>query len=140
VAIVSRQHGNAKMPRKSGRNCFRFTKPAEGKNDAPLVGSTVEQFRNVAGLGGLFDGLLGWLAARGRYRGAVLAAWNSIMVLYGVIGIGGVLGLALGQPLYVWVPLTTVGLCIAWINWRLRGVIKSALLQAELRRSVSRDL
>ena len=89
---------------------------------------------------GLLDGLLGWLAARGRYRGAVLAAWNSIMVLYGVIGIGGVLGLALGQPLYVWVPLTTVGLCIAWVNWRLMGVIKSALQEAELRRSISRDL
>jgi hypothetical protein len=89
---------------------------------------------------GPLDGLLGWLAARGRYRGAVLSAWIGIMVLYGVIGIGGVLGLVLGQPVYIWVPLTTVGLSIAWINWRLMAVIKSALLEAELRRSISRDL
>src|SRR5262245_35883076 len=47
---------------------------------------------------GPLDGLLGWLASRGRYRGAVLAAWIGIMVLYGVIGIAGILGLILGQP------------------------------------------
>jgi hypothetical protein len=89
---------------------------------------------------GPLDGLLGWLASRGRYRGAVLAAWIGIMVLYGLIGIGGILGLVLGQPSYIWVPLTTVGLVIAWVHWRLTGVIKSAVLEAELRRSISRDL
>jgi hypothetical protein len=31
------------------------------------------------------DGLLGWLASRGRYRSAVLAAWIGIMVVYGVM-------------------------------------------------------
>jgi hypothetical protein len=89
---------------------------------------------------GPLDGLLGWIASRGLHRRAFFAVWTGILILYGVIGIGGVLGLVLGQPPYIWVPLTTVGLAIAWLQWRLMEVMKYAYQQAELRRSIARDL
>jgi hypothetical protein len=89
---------------------------------------------------GPIDGLLGWLASRGRYRAAVLTAWTGIMILYGLIGAAGVLALVTGQPSDVWVSMTVVGLVISLLHWFLRGIMKSAFLQAELRRSIARDL
>jgi hypothetical protein len=89
---------------------------------------------------GPLDGLLWWLAARGRQRAAFFVSWISIMILYAVIGIAGVLGLVLGQPDYIWVPLTTVGLVIAGLHWYLLRRMRGVYLQAELRKSVSQDL
>ena len=89
---------------------------------------------------GPLDGLLGWLASRGRYRAAFLVAWNGIMILYGLIGVAGILGLVLGQPDYIWVPLITVGFVIAFLHWFLMGTMRKTYLDAELRRSVSHDL
>ena len=88
----------------------------------------------------VLDPLLGVLASRGRYRVVFSVGWIGIMILYSVVGVAGVLGFLLGQPVYIFVPLTVTGFCISLVHWFLMGTMKNAFLQAELRRSISRDL
>jgi hypothetical protein len=89
---------------------------------------------------GVLDPLLAVLASRGRHRVVFNVAWICIMILYGAAGVAGVLGFFWGQPVYIFVPLTVVGFTISVVHWFLRGVMKYAFLQAELRRSISADL
>jgi hypothetical protein len=89
---------------------------------------------------GVLDPLLAWFASRGRHRVVFNVAWISIMILYGVGGVAGVLGFFWGQPVYIVVPLTVVGIVISSAHWFLMGIMKSAFTQAELRRSISADL
>jgi hypothetical protein len=89
---------------------------------------------------GVLDPLLAQLAVRGRNRVVFFVAWIGIMVLYGVAGVAGVLGFFGGQPDYIFVPLTVTGFSILLLQWFLTRVMKHAFLQAELRRSIARDL
>jgi hypothetical protein len=89
---------------------------------------------------GVLDPLLSLFASRGRHRVVFNVAWISIMILYGAAGVAGVLGFFLGQPDYIFVPLTVTGFTISLVHWFLLGTMKSAFLQAELRRSISADL
>jgi hypothetical protein len=89
---------------------------------------------------GVLDPLFAVLAVRGRNRVVFFVAWIGIMILYGFVGIAGVLGFFLGQPDYIFVPLTVTGFSISLVQWFLTRVMKHAFLQAELRRSISADL
>jgi len=83
---------------------------------------------------------LGWYASRGRRRSVVVGGWISIMVVYGLAGIAGVVGLVTGQPDYVWVPLAITGVVIAVVfAVTLRPALREHA-RAEMRRSIARDL
>jgi len=56
------------------------------------------------GLVGCLGGLCGWLAARGKARGFVIAVLAILAGLGAVLGIVGVLAIALHQPYAVWYP------------------------------------
>jgi hypothetical protein len=83
---------------------------------------------------------LGKYASLGRRRAIVVGGWISIIVLYGLTGIAGVVGLATGQPEYVWVPLAITGTVIVVVfAITMRPALREHA-RAELRRSIARDL
>ena len=83
---------------------------------------------------------LGKYASLGRRRAVVVGGWISIIVVYGLTGIAGVVGLTTGQPEYVWVPLTITGLVIAVVfGFTFRPMLREHA-RAEMRRSIARDL
>ena len=60
-------------------------------------------------LAGVFGGLSGTLAAKGRARTAVFAVHIGFLTV-GVISLaGGLVALATGQPHHVWYPLVLIG-------------------------------
>ena len=83
---------------------------------------------------------VGKYATLGRRRALVVAGWVGIIVVYGAVGIAGLVGLTTGQPEYVWSPLVLVGVVIASVfSLTLRTALREHA-RAELRRSVARDL
>jgi hypothetical protein len=87
-----------------------------------------------------FAAALGWYASLGRRRAVVIAGWVGVTVVYGAVGIAGFIGLFVGQPEYVWIPLAVTGSTIAFVfAVTLRPVLR-AHERVELRRSVARDL
>jgi len=83
---------------------------------------------------------LGRYASLGRRRAVVVWGWLGIIIVYGVVGIAGIVGLTTGQPEYVWTPLLVTGIVIAFVfSITLRPALREHA-RAELRRSVARDL
>ena len=84
--------------------------------------------------------VVGRYASLGRRRAVVVAGWIGIAVVYGVIGITGLVGLMTGQPVYVWITLLIPGVTIATVfGLTLRPALREHA-RAELRRSIARDL
>jgi hypothetical protein len=83
---------------------------------------------------------IGKYASLGRRRAVVVAGWLGIAVVYGAIGIAGLVGLMTGQPEYVWITLLIPGVVIATVfGLTLRPALREHA-RAELRRSIARDL
>lgn len=74
------------------------------------------------GVIGLWGGLIGVLAGRGRARGFVLASAN-ILLVTGLVSLGGgIVALLSGQPYTVWFPLLLLGsllVVIIGVLWRV---------------------
>ena len=83
---------------------------------------------------------LGWYARVGRRRAVLVAGWIGIIVVYGAIGVAGLVGLAAGQPEYVWITLVMPGLVVAIVFGITLPTILREHARAELRRSIARDL
>jgi hypothetical protein len=84
--------------------------------------------------------VLGWYASLGRRRAVIISGWVAVIVIYAAVAIAGVLGLLIGQPDYVWVPLAVTGSTIAFVfSLTLRPVLR-AHERVELRRTIARDL
>jgi hypothetical protein len=83
---------------------------------------------------------LGKYATLGRRRAIVVSGWIGIMVIYGLTGIAGVVGLTIGQPMYVWMPLIVTGTVIPVVFGLIFRPMLREHARAELRRSIARDL
>ncbi|HZV34510.1 MAG TPA: hypothetical protein VFB72_08015 [Verrucomicrobiae bacterium] len=97
----------------------------------------------ICGVGGGLLGCLGVLcaalAAKGKARGFVTGVLFGLSVLGGACGLGGFIGLALGQPFFVWLPLlfaALVLLTICPVNLRR---FRKKCEELELRRMASID-
>jgi hypothetical protein len=64
------------------------------------------------GLIGCLGALCGWLAAKGKARGLVIGILAALTGLGAVMGLTGLMGLALGQPLFIWAPMLFVALLL----------------------------
>ena len=79
-------------------------------------------------------------AERGRHRGLVMAAWNAVLVLSAIMVGVAVLGWAVGQPGYVIRATGFSGLLIGAVFLGLRKVVVSGYREAELRKTVAKDI
>jgi len=79
-------------------------------------------------------------AERGRYRGPVMAAWNAVLVFSAIMVGVAVLGWTLGQPGYVIFATGFSGLLIGVLFLALKRVVVSGYREAELRKTVAKDI
>ncbi|MDB6021144.1 MAG: hypothetical protein JWQ04_1001 [Pedosphaera sp.] len=88
---------------------------------------------------GCLGGLCGWLGGKGKARGFVLAVLSLLSGLGVVLGIGGLVAVALGQPFFIWLPmLGTAVILVAVCPINLR-VLRRRYEEIELRRMASLD-
>lgn len=84
-------------------------------------------------------GLCVVLASKGKARALVTGVLVGMSALGGVLGVGGFIGLALGQPFFVWLPmLFTAAILLAICPFNLRQFRKRCE-ELELRRMASLD-
>ncbi len=91
------------------------------------------------GLIGLWGGLIGVLAGRGKARGLVLASANALMAIGIASLIGGVVALASAQPYAVFYPLLLIGIILVFVMGRLRRSLTARYEELELKRMQSMD-
>jgi hypothetical protein len=88
---------------------------------------------------GCLGALLGWLAGNGKARKLVLAAWKCC-IAGGIFAlIAALVALAVGQPVYVWVPLLIFGIIPTVVFSVIWPSARKRYDDLELRRMVSMD-
>jgi hypothetical protein len=84
--------------------------------------------------------VLSLFVERGRHRTLVLSMWTAAFVL-GVICLGAcAVGLATGQPSHVLRPLLVVGVVVTVVFGATFDSIRRAYQEAELRKTIARDI
>ena len=77
---------------------------------------------------------------RGRHRTLVLSIWAAAIAL-GVLCLGAcAVGLAVGQPSHVFRPLLVVGVVVTVVFGATFDSIRRAYQDAELRKTIARDI
>src|SRR5262245_40810461 len=79
-------------------------------------------------------------AKRGRYRGLVMGAWNTVLVFSAMLLITAALGWFSGQPGYVVSAMGGSGLVIGVSFLALKQEVVAAYQAAELRKTIAKDL
>lgn len=109
--------------------------------DENMFGALVGGIGGGAGgsLCGLWGGMVGWLAPRGKGR-----AWL-IPIGWAFVGVGmlslvfGLYALAAGQPYGIWYPLLLIGLILGGLVAGLMPVVYKRYAEAEARRLQAED-
>ena len=84
--------------------------------------------------------LMNFYVHRGRYRTLVVSIWRAMLAL-GMVCLGASLfGLAVGQPSHVVRPLLVVGVVVATVFGATLNLIRLAYRDAELRKTIARDI
>jgi len=91
------------------------------------------------GVAGCLGGLCGVMGNRGRARGLVVAILMGMTVLGVGLGIGGLVALAMGQPVFVWGPMLFCAVILSSVcPVNLRN-LRRRYEEMELRRMASLD-
>lgn len=91
-------------------------------------------------IGGLYGTLAGILAPQGRARGVILGTHVVLMVMCALLLGTSVIAYFSGQPYGVWYGLGLPGLLGCVLFSALYPILKKRYAEAELRKSVARDL
>jgi CHASE2 domain-containing sensor protein len=84
--------------------------------------------------------LMSFYVHRGRHRTLVLSIWMAVLAL-GIICLGACAGaLALGQPSHVVRPLLVVGVVVTVVFGATFDSTRRAYQDAELRKTIARDI
>jgi hypothetical protein len=89
-------------------------------------------------LGGM--SLLAVFPLQGRHRRVITSIWTTMIILGGFCLGAFVIALALGQPSHVWWPLLVIGVCLAGSFGLTHGAMREGYREAELRKTVARDI
>ncbi|MCD6584660.1 MAG: hypothetical protein J7K96_02750 [Desulfobacteraceae bacterium] len=90
--------------------------------------------------GGIGGPLAGIFAPRGKFKKQVLGFYYTILVISAVMFIAGVAALLSGQPYGVWYALGFPGLLCLILFGVLQGVVSKRYEEAELRKTMAKDL
>jgi len=105
-----------------------------GMRTAMLVGA-------IGGtLVGIWGGLIGLLASRGKARGFAIASANIMLIAGTVILAMGTYAFMSGQPYAAWYPLTMLGVIIVVVVGIMRRVLPRRYASVELQKMQSMDL
>jgi len=83
---------------------------------------------------GIFGGMAGMLAPRGKCRGLIVGGMTTFALLGVVSLIAGIIAVVGHQPYMVWYPLMLVGVILATVCGCLLPVVKMRYRQAEARK------
>ena len=94
----------------------------------------------LGALAGVYGGLAGWLAPKGRARDLILGAhWTFLAI--GVVALAvGLVALADGQPYHVWYVFVLPGALLTLLFSLLLPVIRMRYREAEERRIAAEDM
>ncbi len=90
--------------------------------------------------GGLGGPLAGYFAPKGKFKTQVLGFYYLILIISTVLFVAGITALVSGQPYGIWYGLGFPGLLCLIIFGVLTGVVSKRYREAELRRSIAKDL
>jgi hypothetical protein len=88
---------------------------------------------------GVLSGLIVF-PLQGRHRRAITSIWTTGIILGGLCLSGFVVALVLGQPSHVLRPLFAMGLALTLAFGGTYGLMRLAYREAELRKTIARDI
>lgn len=108
-------------------------RPGPGSRTAALIGA-------IGGsLVGVWGGLIGLLASRGKGRGFAIASANLLIVAGVLILAAGVIALVRSQPYAAWYPLVLFGVIVVVVVGNIRRILPRRYAAQELKKMQSMD-
>ena len=84
--------------------------------------------------------LMSFYVHRGRHRTLVLSIWTAVLAMGIICLVACAVGLAVGQPSHVFRPLLVVGVVVTVVFGATFDSIRRAYQEAELRKTIARDI